>query len=141
MVLQGTIGNQIYDATRRTDLKYINMPSYMWGRWTGEGTSNSIPRFSWTDNNGNWLSSDLYVKNGDYLRLRNIQLGYTLPQKITKKVLISSLRLYVGAENLLTFTKYDGFDPEISDGGTSTGIDRGIYPQARTFTFGLNLKF
>jgi len=141
MVFQGTIGNQIYDATRRTDLKYINMPSYMWGRWTGEGTSNSIPRFSWTDNNGNWLSSDLYVKNGDYLRLRNIQLGYTLPQKITKKVLISSLRLYVGAENLLTFTKYDGFDPEISDGGTSTGIDRGIYPQARTFTFGLNLKF
>jgi TonB-linked SusC/RagA family outer membrane protein len=141
MVLQGTIGNQIYDATRRTDLQFINLPSYMWSRWTGEGTSNSIPRFSWTDPNGNWLSSDLYVKNGDYLRLRNIQLGYTLPQAFTKKVLISSLRLYVSAENLLTFTKYEGFDPEISDGGTSIGIDRGIYPQARTFTFGLNLKF
>ena len=113
MVLQGTIGNQIYDATRRTDLKYINLPSYMWGRWTGEGTSNSTPRFSWADDNGNWLSSDLYVKNGDYLRLRNIQIGYTLPQKLTKSVLISSLRLYVSAENLLTFTKYEGFDPEI----------------------------
>jgi hypothetical protein len=141
MVFQGTIGNQIYDATRRTDLQFINMPSYMWSRWTGEGTSNTIPRFSWTDPNGNWLSSDLFVKNGDYLRLRNIQLGYTLPQAFTKKVLISSLRLYVSAENLLTFTKYQGFDPEISDGGTSIGIDRGIYPQARTFTFGLNLKF
>jgi hypothetical protein len=148
MVFQGTIGNQIYDATRRTDLKYINLPSYMWGRWTGEGTSNSTPRFSWNDNNGNWLSSDLYVKNGDYLRLKNIQLGYTLPQKLTRKVLISSLRLYVAAENMLTFTKYEGFDPEISNGGnkitdsgTSIGIDRGVYPQARTFTFGLNLKF
>ena len=148
MVFQGTIGNQIYDATRRTDLKYINLPLYMWGRWTGEGTSNSTPRFSWNDNNGNWLSSDLYVKNGDYLRLKNIQLGYTLPQKLTRKVLISSLRLYVAAENMLTFTKYEGFDPEISNGGnkitdsgTSIGIDRGVYPQARTFTFGLNLKF
>jgi TonB-linked outer membrane protein, SusC/RagA family len=141
MVFQGTIGNQIYDATRRTDLKYINLPSYMWGRWTGEGTSNSTPRFSWSDNNGNWLSSDLFVKNGDYLRLKNMQLGYTLPQAFTKKVLISSLRLYVSAENLLTFTKYEGFDPEISSGGTSIGIDRGCYPQARTFTFGLNLKF
>jgi len=141
MVFQGTIGNQIYDATRRTDLPSINLPSYMWGRWTGEGTSNSIPRFSWSDDNGNWLSSDLYVKNGDYLRLKNVQLGYTLPQSFTKKVLISSLRLYVSAENLLTFTKYEGFDPEISSGGTSIGIDRGCYPQARTFTFGLNLKF
>ena len=141
MVFQGTIGNQIYDATRRTDLKYINLPSYMWGRWTGEGTSNSMPRFSWSDNNGNWLSSDLFVKNGDYLRLKNMQLGYTLPQAFTKKVLISSLRLFVSAENLLTFTKYEGFDPEISSGGTSIGIDRGCYPQARTFTFGLNLKF
>ena len=148
MVFHGTIGNQIYDATRRTDLQKINLPSYMWGRWTGEGTSNSIPRFSWADNNGNWLSSDLFVKNGDYLRLGNIQLGYTLPQKFTKKVLISSLRLYVAAENLLTFTKYEGFDPEVSNGGnnvgdkgTSLGIDRGVYPLPRTFTFGLNLKF
>lgn len=139
MVFQGTIGNDIYDATRRTDLQYINLPSYMWGRWTGEGTSNSIPRFSWTDDNGNWLSSDLFVKDGSYLRLRNMQIGYTLPKSLTTKVLISGLRLYVAAENLLTFTKYEGFDPEVSSGGTSIGIDRGVYPQARTFTFGINL--
>lgn len=141
MVFQGTIGNDIYDATRRTDLKYINLPSYMWGRWTGEGTSNSTPRFSWSDDNGNWLSSDLYVKDGSYMRLKNMQIGYTLPNSITKKALISSLRLYVAAENLLTFTKYEGFDPEISSGGTSIGVDRGCYPQARTFTFGVNLNF
>lgn len=140
MVFQGTIGNDIYDATRRTDLQYINLPSYMWGRWTGEGTSNSIPRFSWTDDNGNWLSSDLFVKDGSYLRLRNMQIGYTLPKSLTAKVLISGLRLYVAAENLLTFTKYEGFDPEVSSGGTSIGIDRGVYPQARTFTFGINLN-
>jgi len=75
------------------------------------------------------------------MRLKNVQLGYTLPKKLTREILISSLRIYVSAENLLTFTKYEGFDPEISSGGTSLGIDRGIYPQARTFTFGLNLYF
>jgi TonB-dependent starch-binding outer membrane protein SusC len=142
MVIQGTIGNDIYDATRRTDLKYINLPSYMWGRWTGEGTSNTIPRFTWSDDNNNWLSSDLYVKDGSYMRLKNIQLGYTMPKNFTKTVLINSLRFYVAAENLLTFTKYEGFDPEIgTSGGTSIGIDRGCYPQARTYTFGIHLDF
>ena len=141
MMWQGTQGNDVYDATRRTDIAYINLPSYMLSRWTGEGTSNTIPRFTFSDNNGNWLSSDLYVKDGSYMRLKNMQLGYTLPKKLTREILISSLRIYVSAENLLTFTKYEGFDPEISSGGTSLGIDRGIYPQARTFTFGLNLYF
>jgi TonB-linked SusC/RagA family outer membrane protein len=141
MVFQGTIGNDIYDATRRTDLKYINLPSYMWGRWTGEGTSNTIPRFSWSDDNGNWLSSDLYVNDDSYLRLKNIQIGYTLPSKLTRRAFVNSLRVYVAAENLLTFTKYEGFDPEVgTSGGTSIGIDRGCYPQARTFTFGINLN-
>lgn len=141
MVFQGTIGNQIFDATRRTDLQYVNLPSYMWSRWTGPGTSNTIPRFTWTDTNGNWNSSDLFVKNGDYMRLKNMQIGYTLPKSITQKVLINSLRFYVAAENLLTFTKYEGFDPEVgTSGGTSIGIDRGCYPQARTFTVGLNVN-
>lgn len=141
MMLQGTVGNDVYDATRRTDLRYINLPAYMLSRWTGEGTSNQYPRFSFTDNNGNWLSSDLYVKKGDYMRVKNVTLGYTLPNRLTKKALISSLRVYTQAENLFTFTKYEGFDPEISSGGTSLGIDRGIYPQARTYTVGVNLSF
>ena len=73
--------------------------------------------------------------------MKNIELGYTIPEYITKKAFISRLRLYVAAENLLTFTKYWGFDPEISSGGKSLGIDKGVYPQARIWTVGLNLTF
>lgn len=141
MMWQGTQGNDIFDATRRLDIPYMNLPAYMLNRWTGEGTSTTIPRFTFTDENNNWLSSDLYVKDGSYMRLKNLQIGYVLPQSLTKKMLINSLRLFVSAENLLTFTKYEGFDPEISSGGTSLGVDRGVYPQARVFTMGLNLNF
>ena len=140
MMLQGTIGNDVFDATRRTDISTVNLPSWMLDRWTGEGTSNKIPRFALGDSR-NWQSSDLYVYDGSYMRLKNIQLGYTLPQFITKKFFVSSLRLYVAAENLLTFTKYHGFDPEISSSATSLGVDYGVYPQARTWTVGVNLAF
>lgn len=140
MMWQGTAGNDIFDATRRTDISASNLPSWMLERWTGEGTSNRVPRFVVGDNI-NWQSSDLYVYDGSYIRLKNIQLGYTLPKSITSKAFISSLRVYVAAENLLTFTKYHGFDPEISSGGTSLGIDYGVYPQARVFTIGANLSF
>jgi hypothetical protein len=140
MMWQGTIGNDVFDATRRTDISSSNLPTWMLGRWTGEGTSTKYPRFVLGDN-VNWQSSDLYVYDGSYLRLKNIQLGYTLPQNLTRKVFISSLRIYVAGENLLTFTKYHGYDPEISSGGTSLGIDRGVYPQARTWTVGCNLSF
>ena len=114
--------------------------AYMLNRWTGEGTSNRIPRYVRGDS-VNWQLSDLYVYDGSYGRLKTLQLGYTLPEKLTKKILISSLRLYVSAENLVTLTKYHGYDPEISSGGTSLGIDYGVYPQPRTFRVGLNLKF
>ena len=140
MLWQGTYGNDILDVTRRTDISESNLPAYMLGRWTGEGTSNTLPRFVRGDN-VNWQMSDLYVQDGSYLRLKNIQLGYTLPESLTRKILISQLRLYVAAENLLTLTNYRGFDPEISSGGTSLGVDYGVYPQARTFLFGINLKF
>ena len=140
MLWQSTVGNDVLDVTRRTDISESNMPAYMLGRWTGEGTSNKYPRLVRGDN-VNWQMSDLYVQDGSYLRLKNIQLGYTLPQKWTKNVLISSLRIYVAAENLLTLTNYRGYDPEISSGGTSLGVDYGVYPQPRTLLCGLNLKF
>ena len=140
MLWQGTIGNDIFDATRRVDIPASNLPAYMLNRWTGEGTSNRIPRYVQGDS-VNWLSSDLYVYDGSYARLKNIQLGYTLPSALTRKVFINSLRLYVSAENLLTLTKYHGYDPEISSGGTSLGIDYGVYPQARTLMFGVNVGF
>jgi hypothetical protein len=139
-MFQGTIGNDIYDATRRVDAVASNLPSWMLARWTGEGTSNRIPRYVRGDSR-NWKSSDLYVFDGDYMRLKNIMLSYTLPDKWTRKFGVESLKIYVSAENLLTFTKYQGYDPEISSGGTSLGIDYGVYPQPRTYSVGFNIQF
>ncbi len=137
---QGVAGNDIFDATRRTDALSSNLPSYMLNRWTGEGSTNSMPRYVQGDGY-NWQSSDLLVHDGSYFRLKNIQLGYTLPENLTRKVSISKFRVFVSAENLKTWTKYHGFDPEISSGGTSLGIDYGVYPQARVWTVGCNLAF
>lgn len=76
------------------------------------------------------------------MRLKSAQLGYTLPTDLTRKVAVQRLRIYVSADNLLTFTSYDGFDPEIASGGyTTIGIDRGIYPQSRTISVGANITF
>lgn len=140
MMWQGTCGNKVFDATRRNDISVTNLPSWMLARWTGEGTSNKYPRFVLGDN-VNWKSSDLFVHDGSYWRLKNVMLGYTLPQALTRKVFVNSLRVFVSGENLLTFTKYHGFDPEISSGGTSLGVDYGVYPQARIWTVGFNLGF
>lgn len=138
---QGTQGNDIFDATRRIDALASNLPSWMLNRWTGEGTTNSLPRYVQADPY-NWQSSDLLVYDGSYLRLKNIQLGYTIPSKITRKAFISKLRFYVAAENLCTWTKYHGYDPEISSGSEkSLGVDYGVYPQARVWTIGANIAF
>ncbi|MCR5077174.1 MAG: TonB-dependent receptor [Prevotella sp.] len=138
MFWQGVTGVDVFDATRRTDIASSNYPSWMLQRWTGEGTSNRIPRLSNGDAN-NWQSSDLYIYDGAYLRLKNISLGYTLPQNLTQRFFVQRLRVFVMAENLITWTKYHGFDPEISSGGTSLGVDYGVYPQARTWTLGFNI--
>jgi len=141
MFWQGTAGNDIFDATRRLDLPSINLPSWFLGRWTGEGTSNKYPIYIQGDAT-NWQASDLYVHDGSYVRLKNIELGYTIPEFLTKKVFISRLRVYAAFENLLTFTKYWGFDPEISSGSDkSNGVDFGVYPQPRTFRVGCNVTF
>ena len=105
-----------------------------------EQTVQKVPRLA-VGNATNWMVSDLYVCDGSYLRLKNITLGYTLPKTLTRKLTIERLRVYVQAENLVTWTKYWGFDPEISSGATSLGVDRGIYPQARTYTVGVNVSF
>lgn len=140
---QGVSGADVFDGTYRSDISAGNYPSWMLGRWTGEGTSNKYPRLAIGDAQ-NWLVSDLYVCDGSYLRLKNITLGYTLPKTLTRKLTIERLRFYVQAENLVTWTKYWGFDPEIAsgpDGIKSLGVDRGVYPQARTFTVGVNVSF
>ena len=140
LFLQGVTGNKVFDATYRTDVFSGNFPSWMLDRWTGEGTSNKYPILKNGDAT-NWQVSDLYICDGSYLRVKNLSLGYTLPKQLTQKLSISHLRFYVMAENLITWTKYWGFDPEISSGGTSLGVDYGVYPQARTYTIGVNLSF
>ena len=141
---QGVWGNKVYDATRRIDARATNLPSWMLNRWTGEGTSNTIPRFVIGDAR-NWASSDLYVHDGAYFRLKNIMLSYELPQKWTRKVFVDSFRVFVSGENLFTSTKYHGFDPEISpasgSGVTSLGVDYGVYPQPRVWTVGFHIGF
>ena len=139
---QGTQGNNIFDFSQRGDIQAMNRPSWMLGRWIGEGTSNSIPRMTAVNANRNWRSSDLYIKDGSYIRLKTLQLGYTLPTQWMKKVSVQKLRVYVSAENLLTLTKYDGFDPEIAAGDYfNIGVDKGIYPQSRTISVGANISF
>lgn len=143
MLVSGQWGNQIADVTRRLDCQWVNLPAEFMDRWHGEGTSNTMPRFCWNgdDANKNWGNfSDLYIKNGAFARIKNIQIGYTLPKSLTRKFFVERLRFYVAAENLLTLTGYKGFDPELNN-DKSNGIDRGYYPQARTFTVGLNLNF
>ena len=137
---QGVAGNKIFQGLRRLDILTSNYAEKIMSRWHGEGTSNDIPRLNDLDPNGNFSRmSDLYLEPGDYLRLKVLQLGYTLPGKWFNKIGLSRFRVYVTGENLLTFTKYTGYDPEV--GGGIFGIDRGMYPQARSILGGVQLSF
>ena len=145
MLMQGQFGNvHTLNVYRRTDLPKVNLNKNVLNRWTGEGTSNTQPRFT-TSDGLNLYISDALMENAAFLRCRNLQLGYTIPKKWTKKVGIQRLRVYGQAENLFTITKYTGCDPEVTGDsggyGTAYGIDKGVYPQARTFSVGLNLNF
>lgn len=137
---QGAAGNKIFQGLRRLDIQTANYQSVALSRWTGDGTSNDYPRLITSDPNGNFSNvSDFYLEDGDYLRVKTVQIGYTLPSNIMSKIGAQKLRLYVTGENLTTLTNYTGYDPEI--GGNVLGIDRGYYPQARSFMFGVNLQF
>ena len=135
---QGVTGVDVFDATYRQDIASGNYPSWMLSRWTGPGTSNRVPRLALGDTK-NWVVSDLYVRDGSYLRLKTFQLGYTVPAFLTKRIGVDRFRLFVMAENLFTWTQYWGFDPEIGSGSTSLGVDYGVYPQARTWSVGFNI--
>lgn len=134
---QGVNGNDVYNATRRFDLNKSNFNADALGRWTGEGTSTSFPRMTLLDANRNFSrSSDFFVQDGSFFRIKTLQIGYNLPAQWLEKVGIKKVRLYVSGNNVLTFTKYGGFDSEIT-----SGVDRGIYPQARSYLFGANVGF
>lgn len=137
--LQGVAGNKIYNANRVSlEGMYTirNQTTKVLDRWTGEGTSNSIPRAIYSDPNKNTRNSDRFIEDGKYLRLKNLTLGYKLPTSLAKKAYLSSLRIYMSAQNLLTLTKYSGFDPEVQG-----GVDNSSYPLTRTISFGVDIKF
>lgn len=120
---------------------YANQLAYNVERWTGAGTTNEYPRLT-TGQTRNTVFSDFYVEDGSYVRLRNVQLGYTLPSAWTGPLHIQSFRIYVAANNLLTLTDYMGYDPDIGSGNPLySGVDNGIYPQARTIMAGFNINF
>ncbi len=132
---QGVAGNDVFQAIRRFDLPTANWSAEALTRWTGEGTSNKFPRLVLNDPNQNFSrSSDFYVKDASYFRIKTLQIGYSIPKSIISKIGLVKLRAYIMGNNLFTFTKYTGFDPEISG-----GIDRGIYPQARSYMAGINI--
>ena len=137
-----SVGNDIYRAYER-NLAMTNKYRGVLARWTGEGSTNdaSNPRYTFVDNNNNTRASDRYIEDGSFVKIKDIQLGYTFSSKLVKKAKIDRLRLYAQVKNAYTFTKYSGYDPEISGGIFDTGIDRGIYPQARTWSMGIDVKF
>ncbi|MEO5907088.1 MAG: TonB-dependent receptor [Saprospiraceae bacterium] len=143
LFMQGTSGNDIYNNTVRYDFTYVNRPSSVLDRWTGPGTSNVEPRVNLSDPNQNARVSDRFIEDGSYLRLKTLQLGYNLPKAWLQKAGFEKFKLYLSGHNLLTFTKYEGLDPEIGSVGGSLelGIDRGFYPQARTVMGGVSVTF
>ncbi|NRA48263.1 MAG: SusC/RagA family TonB-linked outer membrane protein, partial [Phaeodactylibacter sp.] len=146
MFWQGTYGNQIFNASNwylwHTSEQY-NRSRDLLNSWDGEGSTDKFPRLSTQDRNGNNLISDRYIEDGSYLRLRNLQLGYTLPQDMISRVGIQKARIYISGQNLLTITDYSGLDPEIGNlfSDLSAGIDLGTYPQVRILMFGARIVF
>ncbi|OGX90552.1 SusC/RagA family TonB-linked outer membrane protein [Hymenobacter coccineus] len=139
--IQGVQGNDVYNLNRYITEGALygttNGTTNVLNRWTGTGTSNDVPRAIVGDPNNNLRVSTHYIEDGSYVRLKNLTLGYTLPSTILSRISASQLRVYVTAQNLVTLTKYAGFDPEVS----ASGVDLGIYPQTRVFLAGLNIGF
>jgi hypothetical protein len=140
MFWTGLTGHKIFNGLRRWDLQTSNYQTSVMNRWHGEGTSNTYPRVTSDDQNGNFTTaSDFFLEDGSFLRLKDISAGYTFKQ--LGKYHIQQCRIYVSVLNLLTFTKYTGYEPEVTGGVLSQGLDRGVYPQPRTVTVGLNVSF
>ncbi|MCQ2959154.1 MAG: TonB-dependent receptor [Bacteroidales bacterium] len=150
LAFQGVAGNDIFNNTKY----YLdgaalnsNVSTRRLDVWSSENKGSSEPTDAGQYTNTTGYPSSAYIENGSYFRLKNVTLGYTVPENIVEKAKIKTLRFYIQAQNLLTFTKYSGFDPEIGTNtslnweGPEYGVDRGVYPQARSFVFGVNLGF
>lgn len=140
----GAFGQQIAKSYRSfADSPLQNYTTDIFGRWTGEGTSNKLPRLT-SGSHTNWQNiSDIYIEDGDYLKIQNLTIGYDF-KKLFPTMPLGQARLYLTAQNLFTFTGYSGMDPEIGygyDKSWVSGIDLGYYPSPRTYMVGVNLKF
>lgn len=147
LFLQGSQGNDIFNATR-IDLEGMfdskNQSVDVLRRWTPENRNTDIPRAIGGGNVKNVLNSSRFVEDGSYLRLKSVTLTYNIPVRLLDRMNLQKLAVYVTGQNLLTFTNYSGFDPEVNAFGrsaTELGIDYGTYPQSRTLTFGVNVEF
>ncbi len=139
--VQGQTGNDILMGFNRTDRSTANKPYFFYAnRWTGPGSTNTW--FAANTANPYIYNSDLMIFNGAYTRIRQLQLGYSLPENLMKKAGIRKARIYVSLDDFFTFTKYPGVDPEGgSNGQNSIGIDRGGYPMPRKAIVGLSFNF
>ncbi|MDZ4205339.1 MAG: TonB-dependent receptor [Bacteroidales bacterium] len=152
LFFQGAYGNKIYVQINQ-DIEgfyrgFTVTQRYFDERWTGEGTSDTQPRASWNSKSNNARPSSRFLEDGSYLRLKNLQLGYTFLAKTLKITSLSLARVYVSATNLLTLTKYPGLDPEMTvsdnsknEGDRANSIDWGTYPSAMTVMFGIDITF
>ncbi|MHA7059481.1 SusC/RagA family TonB-linked outer membrane protein [Aquimarina sp. M1] len=135
-----SVGNDIVRNYERNQ-PLVNRRNGFLGRWTGEGSTDSFPRVT-TAANSNSLFSSFYVEDGSFLRIQNVQLGYTLSNTFMEPIGIDKFRIYASINNLYTFTEYQGYDPSASSGDPiGGGIDQGFYPVPRTYLLGVNLKF
>ncbi len=136
------LGHQVWNANRRDDLKYANFSTKVLDRWTGEGSTNEYPRVTISDPNGTWKKpSDFYLEDADFIRLKTLTIGYTLPPGIISKLKLEKIRIYLTAENLFTFTNYTGMEVEVGGDPLNIGIDHGTYPLSRTYMAGININF
>ncbi len=145
LFLQGSQGNDVMNILRydtESGTGYYNAPrGFLQKSWSGAGSTDRYHKISQTQGINNSVS-DYFVEDGSYLRIKNLQLGYTFRGQFMQKLKVEKLRLFIGAQNLVTITGYSGLDPEIGSADPKlTGIDQGFYPQARTFMFGINANF
>lgn len=132
---QGVWGNEIMQGYRRLDIANANYGIQALDRWSKDNPDGSYPRLTNKDPNDNYHKmSDFYLQSGAYFRVKTLQIGYTLPKALTEKATLEKVRFYISANNLFTITGYNGLDPEVAG-----SIDKGVYPQARTWMLGANI--
>ena len=149
---QGVFGNEVYNLTNYLGEFYnqaqYNKNSTILDAWRPDNTDTDIPRVTLDDPNNNIRPSTYYIHNASFVRLKNLKVGYTLPDKVASKLKLKRTYIYLQGQNLFTITGYEGIDPEVGLQSYSSenrnldmGVDRGVYPLPRTFTLGVNVSF